>query len=142
MKPAFHEDFTRRSVARPSSDRQFGLVVGLFLLVVSVWPLLRHGKTREAVMGAAFALLLVALLAPALLQPLNRAWTMLGLVLGRVASPVAMAVLFYLIFTPIGLAARLFGKDPLRLHADPQAASYWIERQPPGPPPETMANQF
>jgi hypothetical protein len=53
-----------------------------------------------------------------------------------------MAVLYYLVFTPFGLLARLLRKDPLRLRADPQAASYWMERHPPGPPPETMANQF
>jgi hypothetical protein len=37
---------------------------------------------------------------------------------------------------------RLCGKDSLRLRREPDAASYWIEREPPGPPPETMRNQF
>lgn len=142
MNQALHEDLTRRSTPRPSSNRQFGLVVGFFLVLVSLWPLLRHGQVRQAVLGAALAMLFVALLAPALLHPLNRAWTMLGRVLARVVNPAAMAVLFYLVFTPVALLLRLFGKDPLRLQADSKASSYWIERQPPGPPPETMINQF
>jgi hypothetical protein len=127
---------------RGSSDRQFGLVVGLFLIAVSLWPLISHRRMRTPVLVAGAVLLLAAALAPFLLHPLNRAWTMLGVLLGRVVNPVVMAVLFYLVFTPVGLLLRLLGKDPLRLRWDAQAASYWVERQPPGPPPETMANQF
>jgi hypothetical protein len=37
---------------------------------------------------------------------------------------------------------RLFGKDPLRLKRDPAAATYWIERTPPGPKPESLGDQF
>jgi hypothetical protein len=53
-----------------------------------------------------------------------------------------MGLLFYLTVTPTGLLMRLFRKDPLRLRFDPEAKSYWIERQPPGPAPETMRHQF
>jgi hypothetical protein len=34
------------------------------------------------------------------------------------------------------------GKDMLRLKRDPDSASYWIIRQPPGPAPGTMKDQF
>jgi hypothetical protein len=53
-----------------------------------------------------------------------------------------MAVLFYVTVTPIALLMRMLGKDPLRLRRDPDAASYWIHRTPPGPTPESMKNQF
>lgn len=43
---------------------------------------------------------------------------------------------------PIGLIMRARGKDLLRLKFDRAARSYWIERDPPGPPPETMRKQF
>ena len=59
-----------------------------------------------------------------------------------VVNPLVMGLLFYLTVTPTGLLMRLFGKDPLRLRFDPEAKSYWIERQPPGPAPETMRHQF
>ena len=42
----------------------------------------------------------------------------------------------------IGLVMRAFGKDFLRQKLDPNAKSYWIERTPPGPPPQSMKNQF
>jgi hypothetical protein len=50
--------------------------------------------------------------------------------------------MFYLVFTPAGLVMRLSGKDPLRLRLESDMKSYWIQRRPPGPPPETMAQQF
>jgi hypothetical protein len=53
-----------------------------------------------------------------------------------------MAFVFYGTVAPIGLVLRLLGKDPLRLRFDPDVRTYWIERQPPGPAPETMTNQF
>ena len=145
MKPpiqyGFHEDLTRSTGVRAASDRQFGVVAGVFLVAVAVWPALRHGKIRVAVLGAGLAIWLVAAVAPLMLHPLNRAWTALGLLLARVMNPVVMAALFFLVFTPMGLLLRLLGKDPLRLRRSADA-TYWIERKPPGPPPETMANQF
>jgi hypothetical protein len=53
-----------------------------------------------------------------------------------------MALLFYVTVTPIAMLMRALGKDPLRLRRDPHAASYWLERMPPGPTSESMKNQF
>jgi hypothetical protein len=53
-----------------------------------------------------------------------------------------MAVIFYGAVTPLAWALRLFGHDPLRLRFEPRATSYWLERRPPGPAPETMTRQF
>ena len=92
------------------------------------------------IVAAAFAV--VALAIPRALGPLSRAWQGLGKAIHKVVNPVVMGLLFYLTVTPTGLLMRLFGKDPLRLRFDPEAKSYWIERRPPGPAPETMHQQF
>lgn len=137
-----HEDLEREQHVEGSSDRAFGLVfAGVFLLVAG-WPLLGGGEVRwwSAAVSGAFAA--VALAKPELLAGLNRQWIKLGILLGKVVSPVALGILFYCVITPIGLALRLAGKDPLRLKRDPAAGSYWIPRDPPGPPPGSMTNQF
>jgi hypothetical protein len=41
-------------------------------------------------------------------------------------QPVAMAVLFFAVLTPIGLVLRLAGRDRLRLRPRPHMASYWL----------------
>jgi hypothetical protein len=59
-----------------------------------------------------------------------------------VISPLAMALVFYVCITPIGWLMRLTGKDPLRLQYEPDTKTYWIRRDPPGPAPDTLKNQF
>ena len=143
-----HESFERPEDAKPSSNRTFGLVLGGCFLFVGLAPLMREflrGAALEPRWWAlALALLLVvlALVRPASLAPLNRLWTRLGLVLYKVVNPLVLGLLFYGTVTPVGWLMRAMGKDPLRLKRDPAAASYWIRRDPPGPSPESMKNQF
>ena len=91
---------------------------------------------------ASLVFLVFALLIPQALAPLNWVWTKFGLLLHKLVSPVVLGVLFFLVFTPIGIIIRLFGSDPLRLRFDSQAPSYWIMRSPPGPAPDSLKNQF
>jgi hypothetical protein len=56
--------------------------------------------------------------------------------------PIIMRLLFFGVVTPIGLAMRLTGRDPLRRRHDPSASSYWIVRRPPGPSSVSMRRQF
>jgi polyferredoxin len=137
-----HEDLSRDQHIEGSSDRTFGLVFAGVLFVIAGWPLF-HGVTPRwwaFVVSALFAG--IALLKPTLLAWLNRLWIKLGMLLGKVVSPIALGVVFYGVLTPVGAMMRLTGKDPLRLKLDPRAESYWIPREPPGPPPDSMTNQF
>ena len=137
-----HEDLSRDDEIVGASDRAFGLTIaGVCGLVGAVRLALGHPLALWW-FGAAGIALMIALLWPAALAPLNRVWLRLGLVLYKVVNPVAMGLVFFTTVVPIGLAMRAFGKDPLRLRRDPDAASYWIAREPPGPEAGTMKNQF
>ncbi len=85
---------------------------------------------------------MLAFAAPQVLAPLNRLWFKLGLLLHKIVNPIVLGIMFYVVVTPTGLIMRLLGKDLLRLKRDPAAASYWIERTPPGPKPESLGDQF
>lgn len=137
-----HEDFSRHPLAKGSSDRAFGMVFAVFFALVGLAPLRRQHAIRWWALAVGALFLAMAVMRPTWLQPFNRVWTKLGLILGRVMSPIVTGLLFFLIVTPMGFLVRLLGKDPLRLAADRGAGTYWIERRPPGPSPETMANQF
>jgi hypothetical protein len=142
MKASIHEDLSRVHDIRGSSDRTFGLVLGVFFLGVGLWPMRSARPVRlwPVVISAIF--LILSFLRPSLLHFLNQWWIRLGLLLGKIVNPIVTGLLFYLVFTPAGLMLRLLGKDPLHLKFEPGSQSYWIERTPPGPPPETMAHQF
>ncbi|MEX0693934.1 MAG: hypothetical protein WD075_05790, partial [Rhodospirillales bacterium] len=86
--------------------------------------------------------LFAAYFAKPLLRPLNLLWFKFGLLLYKIVNPVVMALLYYTTMVPTGLLMKLFGKDPLNRTFDAEAKSYWIERDPPGPEPESMKRQF
>lgn len=137
-----HESLRRHEEVKGSSNRTLGLVFAAVFLIVAVLPVFFGGALRwwSIVIAAAFAL--AALLFPRTLTRLNRAWTRFGLLLHKIVSPIVLGFLFYIVVTPLGLLMRLLGKDPLRLRWDRQSSTYWIERTPPGPKPETLSDQF
>ena len=74
------------------------------------------------------ALLLSGLLYPKMLKPLYNSWMIIALTIGFVMSRILLAVLFYLVFTPVGLFMRMLNKDPLDRKSDPSVDSYWVRR--------------
>jgi hypothetical protein len=144
MKPSFHEDFARSDEVKGSSDRGFGLTVGGILLLIALVRSYLHGPgwVLYGLGGTGVLLVVLGLVAPRSLSGLNRAWTRLGLILFRVVNPIVLGLIYGTTMVPIGLVMRLTGRDPLRLKFDPEAESYWIRRDPPGPAPDTVINQF
>jgi hypothetical protein len=102
----------------------------------------REGRLWPCLGGIAVVVLLAAHLFPSALRPFNLIWFKFGLLLHAVVNPVVMGLLFYSAAMPTGLIMRAMGKDMLRLRHEPEADSYWIVRQPPGPAPESMKDQF
>jgi saxitoxin biosynthesis operon SxtJ-like protein len=145
MTASLHEDYRRSETVKGSSDRGFGLTVGGILLLIVAVRIWRHSGygAIELVLGAVgLCLIVLALVRAQSLSGLNRAWTRLGLLLFKVVNPVVLALIYLVTIVPIGLIMRACGHDPLRLKRDPSASTYWVKREPPGPAPETMINQF
>ncbi len=139
---SFHEDLARTGRVEQSSDRAFGVVFAAVFTVIAAWPLLHGGGVRVWSLVVAGVFLGTALVYPPLLRPLSRVWLWIGSVLHRIVSPIVLAVVFFLVVLPTGLLMRLFGKRTVPTGADPDRDSYWILRDPPGPPPAGMKNQF
>jgi hypothetical protein len=137
-----HEDLFREEETSPSSDRHFAQIFILGWSVIGLAPLLRGRPLRWWAVALAGSVLLTWLVRPRWLTPLNRAWVTVGAVLGRVTTPLVLGVLFFLGVTPLAWLYRLLGKDPLSRKFDRSTPSYWIERRPPGPSPESMPRQF
>jgi hypothetical protein len=127
---------------RPGSDRSFGLVFAGAFAAVGVYRAAGGRSDGSIWLGASAVLAVVAVAAPGWLAPFNRLWFRFGLLLARIVQPLASGAIFFLVVTPIGLLMRMSGKDVLRLKREPASATYWIERDPPGPPPATMSRQF
>ena len=137
-----HENLSRSHVAERGSPRGFGIVFAAVFTVIGLWPLMDGEGARVWALAAGAAFLILALMRPSLLAPLNRLWLGLGAILHRVVNPLVMGLMFFAVITPTALILKLIGKDLLRRRFSPGTQSYWIPRQPPGPEPQSMRNQF
>ena len=140
--PNHHQAGAVATVPAGGSDKAFGIVFCVVFLLVALYPLVGGSPIRLWSLGVAALFLAAAFLAPRLLAPLNVIWTKFGLLLHRIVSPIALLIVFCLAVIPTGLLIRLRGKDLLRLRLEPDAKTYWIERDPPGRADQQMKKQF
>jgi len=137
-----HESFERKAAAHPPSERSFAWVFTAFFAALALWPVWRGRPVRWWGLGVAVLVFSGGLIRPSVLRIPNLIWFRFGNLLNRIVGPAVTSLMFFLVFTPFALILRMAGKDLLRLRRDPAAASYWIERDPPGPPPASMVEQF
>jgi len=130
--------------SRPPSERRFGLILAAVFFALSVCEFVGRrtpfSYSAWLIAGACFCLV-VALLAPHFLAPLNKAWLYLGECLGKIVSPIVLGVLFFGLLTPLAAIARLCGRDELRLKRRP-GRSYWINSSQPRPAADSFKNPY
>lgn len=125
------------------SERSFGLLFTIILVLCAGYSYYRAWSLTWilAMAVAAFLLLVVTLLNPTYLRPFNKAWFKLGLLLGSIVSPIVLGLIFFALITPVAIIGKLLGRDELRIKKR-TANSYWVERDPKGPAPESFKYQF
>ena len=111
-----------------ASNRSFGIVFFVFFLLIGLWPLLNGKDLMLWSVLISFFFLILGILNSKLLTPLKLFWIKLGEILGRFVAPVVMAIIYFIILTPIGLLMRLVGKDLLNTKFL-KKNSYWIKRE-------------
>ena len=101
----------------------FGLVGGLVL----------HGGGSLAAAGALWGLAVavpaVGWTFPGVMRIVYLATAYAAFPIGLVVSHLLLLAVYYLLLTPLGLAMKLFGYDPMHRRFDRDAPSYWIERK-------------
>ena len=139
--PAAH-DINRPDAPNMSSDRSFGFVFAGFAALVATFMLWRMQIAFWGWLAAAGFFALLSVFLPRALHPLNVLWFKFGLLLHHIVTPVMLALMYFLVFTPMGMLMRLLNRRPLNLRFERNTQSYWIARTPPGPPPASFDNQF
>lgn len=123
-----HKEIEQLSTTRRDL-RKFGLLVGGVLVTLGLWSLFRHRAAGPYLAAPGALLLLFGIVAPNALKGVYVAWMALAFTLGLVVSTVLLTFFYFGVITPIGLLARVCGKDFLSLKLDRKAASYWIIRK-------------
>jgi len=111
-----------------SSNKSFGILFCIVFVLIAVWPVMHEGSLRIWPIPISFIFLVLGLLNSKLLSPLNLVWVKFGELLGKIVAPIVMAIVYFVIITPIGLFMRLAGKDLLNTKFS-KDNSYWIKRE-------------
>jgi hypothetical protein len=122
--------------------RKFGWQVGGVLLVLGGWFLYRHKSAAPIFLAIGALLFLFGLGAPQRLRRVYLAWMSIGITLGLIVTAILLTFFYYLILTPIGLMARLAGKDFMERRKDPTAKTYWSPRPSRARDPAHFERQF
>ena len=102
--------------------REFGLIVGCAFAVLGVVLLPR---TNGVIMlSIAAVLILAGLVRPSVLQYVYRGWMKVAEILSAIMTPVVLGIMFFLVFTPIGVIRRMMGKDEMLRHGRHDATSW------------------
>ncbi len=109
--------------------KKTGLTVGIVLILVSLilWYLGKTSSIYFSSVGGLFVI--IAVVFPSLLRPFHIVWMILALLMGFVMSRVVLTILFYIVLTPVGIIAKIFGKKFMPLGFDKNAESYWERRE-------------
>lgn len=133
-----------RNIKRGKRElRNFGITLGAVLGLLGGVLLWRERGGSQYLLLAGALFVVFGLLLPALLKPVYKTWMTLAVIMGWVMTRVILGVLFYLLVTPIGLTARLLGKDMMDIRFDHAASrTYWIKKAKGPRDPKDYERQF
>jgi len=120
---------------RPSTRqlRQFAGALIVFTLAAALRAWWRHGSLSTSatlVVGVLLAVAVIGLVTPRRIEWLFQTLITITFPIGAVVSEVMLAVIYFVVVTPVGVARRLFRRDPLNRAIDRSASTYWVDRQP------------
>lgn len=109
--------------------KNFGVTIGIVLALIGTVLWWRDKDIYPQVLLIAAVFFLAAFTAPVLLKPFQKIWMTLAVVLGWVMTRIILGILFFIVFTLIGVTGRLLGKQFLEMGIDKNAQTYWQFRQ-------------
>lgn len=109
--------------------RKFGITMGIVFLLITTFILIRHRQNilPASIISAIFFML--AITKPVLLKPVYIFWMKFAFILAWINTRLILFIIFYLIFTPLGLGMRLFGIDSLDKKIDKDKQTYWKKKE-------------
>ena len=124
------------------SNKNFGIFFSIVFGSLSLFFYFNSGILMSAFFGIfSIIVLSISILKSKLLYPFNRLWINFGILLGKIVSPIVLGTVFFLIFTPLAIIMRIFGRDELFLNLK-EKESYWKIRPSNEPDSKSFKNQF
>ena len=110
------------------SNKRFGNFFTFVFIIMASYFYFNKSLNLTYIFGVVAAVfILVTILKDELLLPLNRLWMRFGLLIGMIIGPIVLGLIFFILFSPVAIFMRLFGRDELHLKYK-KKSSYWILR--------------
>lgn len=111
------------------SNKKFGLFFGFIFLCLSAY-FFSVGNTIFQAILFTFSIIFIflAFYQENMLAPINKAWMKFGMIIGTIIQPIILGILFYALFTPLGVIMQIFGRDELGLKSS-EKKSFWKLRE-------------
>lgn len=110
------------------SNKKFGFFWSIIFILLAIYYYLNsHVILIFIAIFMSITFCLITTLCPERLMPLNKLWMQLGYFLGMIINPFVLGILFFTVFTSLGIIMRIFGRDELHLRMQDKP-TYWVNR--------------
>lgn len=122
--------------------KKFSRTMFVALTIIGVFLLLRQKENFIWFHLIGASLLLLGIFATNILKPIYIIWMRFAYILAWINTRLILMIMFYLVFTPIGLGMKLFGVDLLDRKIDKNRDTYWITKEKKEFNPKDYERQF
>jgi len=122
----------------------FGVLMAAFFGFVGfmAWRKFDSWTAAQVLWGAGVVMPLVYYAVPPIRRPMYLGWIYATYPIGWVVSHVVLGLIFYVVFSAVGLLLRVFGVDPMTRRLAPEAKTYWNEHRPCDAKPSRYFRQY
>ena len=105
--------------------RDFAILIGSILIVLFGYLILKGKDPNVLIVSIGIFIICSGFIFPTILKPIYLVWMYFATILGWIMTRLILALVFYLIVSPIGVFGRIFGKEFLALKKNKMNKSYW-----------------
>jgi hypothetical protein len=95
----FENDQPKGNTVKTGGDRAFGTIISIIFFAIGLHPLWGGQEVIVWALSIGIGIAAFAVIYPTALHPINVVWCRFGLILHKVANPIVMGVLFFLIIS-------------------------------------------
>lgn len=111
------------------SEKNFGLVFGIFFFLLSFYLYYYHNSINYFFITLGIIFIIISLVYPKVLKIPNLLWFKFGLLIGKVMIPIFLTFTYFIVFTFMGLLIKIFKRNYIDKHIEKSKKTYWIVRK-------------
>jgi len=111
--------------SKKSDLQKFGVTIGIILIVIAGFLYWKENELFKIFFNISIVFCIIGVAIPSVLKPIYKIWMSIAIILGWFMSRVILSMIFYLLFTPLGLLGRIFGNKFLDINWNKSTSTYW-----------------